>query len=655
MIVAAVLWRILFSAGPAPATAQDYAPIARVLPPKGVDVPPDTRAELAKDEAALAARMKQAAANPQVADIVPDIEIYEKAIRFALADDEFYSAKDLAAANALIAEANQRLDELARGAPSWTTRHGQFVRGFRSAIDGSAQPYGLDIPEELDLSRPAPLYVWLHGRGDKETDLHFIRGRTGHKGQIGPAGAIVLHPFGRQCLGFKSAGEIDVLEAIASVESRYKIDPDRVVLMGFSMGGAGAWLVGSHFTDEFCAVHAGAGFVDVAQYQHLKPENYPAWYEQKLWGLNDVPDYARNLFNLTTVAYGGEIDPQRASSQIMADVFAAQGHHLVRIVGPKMPHKYDPASLADIMRRMAAAVADGRNRYPRDLTFQTRTLAYNHMDWVTVTGLDEHWIDSRVDAHMEGKTATLITKNISRLALQSPTKEGFDGGTFIIDGDRISIHTLPPGLKVEIARVGGRWRIADREPATLRKQHGLQGPIDDIFTRPFLVVTPTGPFTHPLVKTWVDFELSNFESRWRDTFRGELRIKRDVDVTPDDISRYHLVLWGDASSNTLIARAASALPVKWSATDLSIGTRKFDAGSHVPLLIYPSPLSPGHYVVLNSGPTFRQGSDHTNSLQNPKLPDWAIVDLTTPPDASAPGKVEDAGFFDEAWSVKKEP
>ena len=31
----------------------------------------------------------------------------------------------------------------------------------------------------------------------------------------------------------------------------------------------------------------------------------------------------------------------------------------------------------------------------------------------------------------------------------------------------------------------------------------------------------------------------------------------------------------------------------------------------------------------------------------PQLPDWAIVDLRTPPGPRWPGKIVDAGFFDE--------
>ena len=39
-------------------------------------------------------------------------------------------------------------------------------------------------------------------------------------------------------MGFKSAGEIDVLDVIEDVKKNYNIDADRIALMGFSMGGA---------------------------------------------------------------------------------------------------------------------------------------------------------------------------------------------------------------------------------------------------------------------------------------------------------------------------------------------------------------------------------------------------------------------------------
>ena len=64
-----------------------------------------------------------------------------------------------------------------------------------------------------------------------------------------------------------------------------------------------------------------------------------------------------------------------------------------------------------------------------------------------------------------------------------------------------------------------------------------------------------------------------------------------------------------------------------------------------------APNTQQKYVVLNSGPTFRDAHDQTNSQQNPKLPDWAIIDIHTPPDADHPGKIAAAGFFGEGWAL----
>jgi hypothetical protein len=62
-------------------------------------------------------------------------------------------------------------------------------------------------------------------------------------------------------------------------------------------------------------------------------------------------------------------------------------------------------------------------------------------------------------------------------------------------------------------------------------------------------------------------------------------------------------------------------------------------------------LNPRKYVVLNSGITFREYAQPNNSLQVAYLPDYAVVDLTTPADARWPGKVVAAGFFGEKWDL----
>ena len=123
-------------------------------------------------------------------------------------------------AEKLLDEADVRAAALIEGETPWTSAKPLVVRGFRSKIDDSVQPYGLEVPEKLQLNRPVPLYVWLHGRGDKNTDLHFIGQRMSRSGNFKIDDGIVLHPFGRQCIGYKSAGETDVMEAIEAVRDQ---------------------------------------------------------------------------------------------------------------------------------------------------------------------------------------------------------------------------------------------------------------------------------------------------------------------------------------------------------------------------------------------------------------------------------------------------
>jgi hypothetical protein len=94
------------------------------------------------------------------------------------------------------------------------------------------------------------------------------------------------------------------------------------------------------------------------------------------------------------------------------------------------------------------------------------------------------------------------------------------------------------------------------------------------------------------------------------------------------------------------------MPVVWTAGGVTVGNGRFPGPNTVPVCVYPNPLNSARYVVLNSGLTFREAHSTTNSLQNPHLPDWAVIDITVPPDDKQPGKVAGAGFFGERWEVK---
>ncbi|TWT31989.1 hypothetical protein [Blastopirellula retiformator] len=630
--------------------AQDpIPPIKRLLPPPGIEIGGKVKKELTTRLKQLQQKLAAIESNP----LAVDAEIYLKAVSLALRNGEFYKPKDVDVARAALDKAQQRIEQIEAGKADWPKAGGLLVRGYRSPIDDSVQPYGLHIPAKLDRSNPVPLYVWLHGRGDKETDLYFLANREKSKGYVAPDDAITLHPFGRQCIGFKSAGEIDVLDAIEDVKRRYSIDADRIVLMGFSMGGAGAWHLGAHYADDWVAISPGAGFAETARYQNLKPTNYPPSYTQTLWGCYDVPDYVRNLLNQPVIAYSGEIDKQIQAARVMEEAYAAEGKKLLHLIGPKTAHKYEPETLKTLLGQIKEFRDAGLNRTPSEVSLQTRTLRYPRMHWVEALRLDEHWRDSRIDAKVAWPdSVTISTKNIAALALHlQKIPAGF---VVDIDGEKLKVEDAPADdAPLTLVKSDGKWSLGPvADDAALAKQTGLQGPIDDVFLEPFLVVVPREKSTNAKLQQWLEFEIAHFDDRWQALFRGKPRWKYEDQITPADIAKYHLIAWGTPSTNQVIRDSLAKLPLTWNADEVKIAGQSFSAKTHVPLMIFPNPQNPQKYLVLNSGPTFRELDDSSNSRQNPQLPDWAVIDITTPPDGKTPGKVAAADFFDEAWQAK---
>ena len=67
----------------------------------------------------------------------------------------------------------------------------------------------------------------------------------------------MLHPYGRYCNANKFAGEIDLFEALDHVKKHYPIDEDRLVMRGFSMGGAACWQFAVHYPSMWAAAAPG--------------------------------------------------------------------------------------------------------------------------------------------------------------------------------------------------------------------------------------------------------------------------------------------------------------------------------------------------------------------------------------------------------------
>jgi len=287
--------------------------------------------------------------------------------------------------------------------------------------------------------------------------------------------------------------------------------------------------------------------------------------------------------------------------------------------------------------------------------------------------MEKHWKRARVDARIEGDSAFSVrTITVAELALTLPPDQTGSLSRVVkidIDGQEVTASWAKSDggrtilLRKASAKDGAKWMDGrSRALRGLAKTPGLQGPVDDAFMASFLFVRPSGAAINANVAAWMESALSRATNEWRAQFRGDVRIKNDVEVSKDDIVTANLVLWGDPQSNTFLGRVIKKLPVQWNAKTIRIAGKSYDSASHIPLLIYPNPLNPQRYVVVNSGFTFPHEGAASNAKQTPKLPDYAVLsigwadepsnELRRAGDGAPYHNVVQAGFFDESWQVE---
>jgi dienelactone hydrolase len=667
-------WRILVSIALsscpsllADGPADNQADNVRPVPPPGVKIADEDRQDLQKRTQELRGQIDELRkkGKESINRLLPDVEIYHKALHYALDYNEFFNTNEVKAARQLLDHGFERAAALRDGKAPWTNATGLVVRGYHSKIDGSIQPYGLVVPPGVtgDPALPRRLDAWFHGRGETLSELNFIAGREKSPGEFVPNNAFVLHLYGRYCNANKFAGDIDLLEALDDVKERYAIDENRIIIRGFSMGGAACWQFAVHYPGQWAAAAPGAGFAETAQFLNVfqKEAVAPPPWEKKLWHMYDATDYALNLYNCPTVAYSGEIDNQKQAADVMAKALAEEGLQMTHIIGPKTAHAYHPQAKLEINRRLDSIATKGRDPLPQKIRFTTWTLRYNEVLWARVDGLEEHWERARLDAEIVGNSKIQAkTKNISALTFTMPAGyspfEPTSPVTVEIDGTAIDggKPRTDRDWTGHFLKERGKW-ISLKDSTlfeALKKIPGLQGPIDDAFMDSFVMVSPTGQAINEAVGKWVTSEEQHAIEHWRKQFRGDAPVVKDTEVTDEILSKNNLVLWGDPESNAFLKKIASKLPIAWNKSTLRKGDETFDVAKTVPVYIFPNPLNPSKYVVINSGFTFREYDYLNNARQVSKLPDWAIIDISTPPNPRYPGKVLTAGFFGERWELK---
>jgi polyhydroxybutyrate depolymerase len=140
-------------------------------------------------------------------------------------------------------------------------KHGEFA-AESVKVGNDKREYRLVVPKSVDLTKPAPLVIAFHGFLIDSKDLmpkYTMLNDTAAKHKF-----IIVYPEaikkGWGLVPDKIKKDLAFFDALlAKLTAEYKIDPDRVYVLGMSNGGYFAHLVGKERSKTVAAVASHSG------------------------------------------------------------------------------------------------------------------------------------------------------------------------------------------------------------------------------------------------------------------------------------------------------------------------------------------------------------------------------------------------------------
>lgn len=458
-------------------------------------------------------------------------------------------------------------------------RAGPQVATFRSTVDDSNQPYAIYVPRSLEPGASYPLVVSLHSEeSNHRLNLRQIFGVPARFGEsdtedmrffpmVRDPGYIVASPLARGSMGYQGIAEKDVYDMIADVKNRLPVDGDRIYLTGISMGGGGALWLALTRPDVWAAVAP------------LCPMVMPG-----------TEKFAANGLDLPMRIFQGDQDPvtpvagSRAWQRRLLDL----GSPVDYIEYPGMRHNVWDFAYKD------GAIFEWfgqhrRARVPERVRFASDSYRYNSAYW------------TRLDAITPGTVATIDAQRAGQAEVQVRTAnlDGFSltldrpASLVTIDGTAVRVKpaTLLSFVKASAGWKAGRALLSGKRP-------GLEGPIAEAVSgRQIYVYGTTGAATAEDLAA--RRRIAETGAQWS-SYRAHLTftpaVKADTAVTEADLDAADVILFGTASTNSLIERFAPQLP-------LALSPAAADYG-----LVFIAPAGK-HYALISSGLPWWTGAD----------------------------------------------
>jgi predicted esterase len=581
-----------------------------------------------------------------------------------------------------------------------------FCRTFISGIDGSCQYYAVRAPLNFRPDTSYALLLTLHGAG--------VEARGQAAAYTSKDWAFVVAPTNRRRYGFdwQDWGRLDALEVLAEAKKNFRIDENRVYLVGHSMGGHGTWHVGLTHPDLFAAIAPSAGWTTIQLYapfflqkSYLFAEPDQIKYRDMVMREDVAPLSLENARNLPVyILHGGADDNvPPIQGRLMSKYLNDLGYEYVYDEVPGQGHWWDLDSTPgvdciDKKEMMDFLRNEVRDPYPSKVVFKTTDLAHtNQCYWVRIDELENLYEDGEINIEAGGiidqskdisdlfiwlqREYKIKTKNIKgfslflyskvysdcvgRMLVNIKTKEYKS----ILNKCKIRFNINNQGsdtLKmvnylynenttntwVSFYKSGNKFIIGKSKEKGVYKSPEFYGPIKRAYFSPFLLVYGTKGDSLSNERNLHQARLQSYT--WWMRANGLVEVVPDTEVTEEMAEKYNLILFGNNETNAYVKQINYKLPIRMEYGHIFIGEEKIEGDSLCLMEIYPNPHCRDRFVLLYSATN--QAMERFCGLfstlySSAGLPDFLVWDRTAL-DFGWAGLVC-AGFFDQHWRLDK--
>ena len=449
-----------------------------------------------------------------------------------------------------------------------------YFEAYYSYAEGRRQMFRVALPPGFDPAKKYALLVQVPGRVNPSRQFPFIR----------------ITPTGRGVWGYRSMSRYDVLESIKLMKMGYKIDEDRVYLIGYSAGATGIMHTAAQRPDIFAGLMPFVAFGNDLPLAHFRNLPFRCQHGTRDW-TSSIGNVRAQFIKLRKLKYE---------------------HGILN------EHKNAGHGIGMSKEMLGWLLSQKRTARPKHIVYSCEHPRDGRVYWLRIVKLSDSHQVARVEARLSKDEVQIKTRNVRWLHVDrdvvSSTKR------IVLDGQRVRLKVSKGSLHPELLNdQEGKWQPSFRAGSIDGRRHYAAGAAANLFQgEPLLIVYGTlGDKETTQFLRRAAFVLSRSAGpTWRPA-AVRFPVIADTKLTATQRFHHNLLLIGSAANHAVLKRIEKKLPFVIRGKVLHVTGRR-------PLELRGSVLGSFHYNPENKPrllyvlSPFVDGPDRVRFLANPR-------------------------------------